>query len=55
MRLKQILGMHVVDTSAKVIGKVEDVVFDRSSARIQEIIISHKNNIISNKEFVVSY
>ncbi|MDR3291869.1 MAG: PRC-barrel domain-containing protein [Methanobrevibacter sp.] len=55
MRIKGLLGMNVVDTSAKVIGEVEDVDFDQSTGKIQELIVSHKKNIISNKEIIISY
>ncbi|MDR3223746.1 MAG: PRC-barrel domain-containing protein [Methanobrevibacter sp.] len=55
MRIKNLLGMNVVDTSAKVIGEIEDVDFDKSTGKIQELFISHKKNIISNKEIIISY
>lgn len=47
--------MNVVDTNAKVVGKIEDLDFDQDIGKIQSLIISHKNNIISNKEITVSY
>ncbi|MDR2830981.1 MAG: PRC-barrel domain-containing protein [Methanobrevibacter sp.] len=55
MRIKNLLGMNVVDTNAKVVGKIEDLDFDQDIGKIQSLIISHKNNIISNKEITVSY
>ncbi|MDR2545412.1 MAG: PRC-barrel domain-containing protein [Methanobrevibacter sp.] len=55
MRVKNLLGMNVVDKSAIVVGEVEDVDFDQSTGKIQSLIISHKKNIISNKEIIISY
>ncbi|MDR2623622.1 MAG: PRC-barrel domain-containing protein [Methanobrevibacter sp.] len=55
MRIKNLIGMNVVDTNAKVVGKIEDVDFDQHTGKIQGLVVSHKNNIISNKEIIVSY
>jgi sporulation protein YlmC with PRC-barrel domain len=55
MLIKKLLGMNVIDTNAKVLGKVDDVDFDDSTGEIHDIIILHKSNIISNKEVVIPY
>ncbi|MGN0093187.1 MAG: PRC-barrel domain-containing protein [Methanobrevibacter sp.] len=55
MKVKDLLGMTVLDTDAKEVGKVVDADFDSESGQIQKLTISLKKNIISNDEVVVRY
>jgi sporulation protein YlmC with PRC-barrel domain len=55
MLIKKLLGMNVIDTNAKVLGKVHDVDFNESIGEINSLIIAHKNNLVSNKEIIISY
>lgn len=55
MNVKDLLGMKVLDTDAKEVGKVVDADFDNESGQIQKLTISLKKNIISSDEVVVRY
>ena len=55
MKVKDLLGMKVLDTDAKEVGKVVDADFDNESGQIQKLTISLKKNIISSDEVVVRY
>ncbi len=55
MKVKDLLGMKVLDTDAKEVGKVVDADFDSESGQIQKLTISLKKNIISSDEVVVRY
>jgi sporulation protein YlmC with PRC-barrel domain len=55
MKVKNLLGMKVLDTDAKEVGKVVDADFDSESGQIQKLTISLKKNIISSDEVVVRY
>ncbi len=55
MKVKNLLGMKVLDTDAKEVGKVVDADFDSESGQIQKLTISLKKNMISSDEVVVRY
>lgn len=55
MKVKELLGMKVLDTDAKEVGRVTDAEFDNESGQIQKLNISLKKNIISSDEVVVRY
>lgn len=55
MRMKDLLGMQVLDIDAKDIGKVEDVDFDEKSGQINKIAVSLKKNILSHDEVLVHF
>ena len=55
MRMKDLLGMQVLDIDAKDIGKVGDVDFDENSGQINKIAVSLKKNILSHDEVLVHF
>lgn len=55
MKVKDLLGMKVLDTDAKEVGKVVDADFDSESGQIEKLTISLKKNMISSDEVVVRY
>lgn len=55
MRIKELLGMHVLDSNAKEIGKVDDIDFNEGSGQIEKIAINLKKNILSNNEILVHF
>ncbi|MEA4957356.1 hypothetical protein SDC9_34109 [bioreactor metagenome] len=55
MRMKDLLGMQVLDIDAMDIGKVTDVDFNESNGQINKIAISLKKNILSHDEILVHY
>lgn len=55
MRMKDLLGMQVLDIDAKDIGKVDDVDFDEKSGQINKIAVSLKKNILSHDEVLVHF
>lgn len=55
MRIKDLLGMQVLDIDAKDLGKVEDVDFNEESGQIDKIAVSLKKNILSNDEVLVHF
>ena len=55
MRIKDLLGMQVLDIDAKDIGKVDDVDFDENSGQINKIAVSLKKNILSHDEVLVHF
>lgn len=55
MRIKDLLGMQVLDIDAKDIGKVDDVEFDENNGQIDKISVSLKKNILSHDEILVHF
>jgi len=55
MRIRELLGMQVVDIDAKEIGKIEDVDFNESTGQINKIAINLKKNILSSNEVLIHY
>lgn len=55
MRMKDLLGMQVLDIDAKDIGKVDDVDFNEESGQIDKIAVSLKKNILSHDEVLVHF
>jgi len=55
MRIKDLLGMQVLDIDAMDIGKVTDVDFNESNGQINEIVVSLKKNILSHDEVLVHF
>ncbi|BBL62856.1 MAG: PRC-barrel domain-containing protein [Methanobrevibacter arboriphilus] len=55
MRIKDLLGMQVLDIDAMDIGKVTDVDFNETSGQINKIAVSLKKNILSHDEVLVHF
>lgn len=55
MNLKRLLGMIVLDSNAKEIGKIRDVEFDDETGKVTDIYVSLKKNILSNDEALISF
>jgi sporulation protein YlmC with PRC-barrel domain len=55
MRIKELLGMQVLDTDANDIGKVTDADFNESTGQINKIAVSLKKNLLSHDEVLVHY
>jgi len=55
MRIKELLGIQVVDIDAKEIGKIEDLEFNEATGQINKIGINLKKNILSSNEVLVHY
>lgn len=55
MRIKELLGMHVLDIDANDIGKVDDVDFNKSTGEIEKIAVSLKKNLLSRDEVLIHY
>ncbi|OQD59318.1 hypothetical protein MBBAR_4c00430 [Methanobrevibacter arboriphilus JCM 13429 = DSM 1125] len=55
MRIKDLLGMQVLDIDAMDIGKVTDVDFNETSGQINKIVVSLKKNIFSHDEVLVHF
>ena len=55
MRIKDLLGMQVLDIDAMDIGKVTDVDFNETSGQINKIAVSLKKNILSHEEVLVHF
>lgn len=55
MKIKDLLGMGVVDCEARDVGKISDVHFDSSNGQLTTLVISLKKNFISNDNIDVSY
>jgi len=55
MRIKDLLGMQVLDIDAKNIGKVDDLDFDEKSGQINKVAVSLKKNILTSDEVLVHF
>lgn len=56
MKIKNILGMKVLDNKANEVGKINDVEFDVETGKIGEISISLKKNLLDkNNDVTVKY
>lgn len=56
MKIKNILGMKVLDNKANEVGKINDVEFDVETGKIGEITISLKKNLLDkNNDVTVKY
>jgi sporulation protein YlmC with PRC-barrel domain len=55
MRIKDLLGMQVLDMDAKDIGKVDDAEFNEETGQIDKIAVSLKKNILSHDEVLVYF
>jgi sporulation protein YlmC with PRC-barrel domain len=55
MKIKDLLGMQVLDIDAKNIGKVDDAEFDENTGKIDKISVSLKKNILSHDEVLVHF
>lgn len=55
MRIKELLGMRVLDNDANDIGKVEDLEFNSENGQIEKIAVSLKKNMLSSDEILVYY
>lgn len=55
MRIKDLLGMQVLDIDAMDIGKVTDVDFNETNGQINKIVVSLKKNIFSHDEVLVHF
>ncbi|WP_461463204.1 PRC-barrel domain-containing protein [Methanobrevibacter sp.] len=56
MKIKNLLGMKVLDTNANEVGKINDVEFDVDDGKIGDITISLKKNLLDkNNDITVKY
>ncbi len=56
MKIKNFLGMKVLDTNANEVGKINDVEFDEDDGKIGDITISLKKNLLDkNNDIIVKY
>lgn len=55
MKVKDLLGMQVLDIDAKNIGKVDNVEFNENNGQIDEISVFLKKNILSHDEVLVHF
>lgn len=56
MKIKNILGMKVLDNNANEVGKINDVEFDVETGKISELTISLKKNLLDkNNDINVKY
>lgn len=55
MRIKNLLGMQVVDMDANDIGKVDDIEFSSETGQIEKIMVSLNKNILSHDEKTIHY
>ncbi len=55
MKIKELLGMVAVDANANDIGKIIDVDFNPSTAKITNLTISLKKSFLSNEKFEVDF
>lgn len=55
MKIKQLLGMLVLDANANEIGKIIDADFDPDEGKISEITVSLKKNMLSSNQLDVKY
>ncbi len=56
MKIKNLLGMKVLDTNANEVGKINDVEFDEDNGKINDITISLKKNLLDkNNDVIVKY
>ncbi len=55
MKIKELLGMVVVDNNANDIGKISDVDFDPVSGKLEKLTISLKKSFLSNEKVEISF
>lgn len=55
MKIKELLGMVVVDNNANDIGKISDVDFDSVSGKLEKLTISLKKSFLSNEKVEISF
>ena len=55
MKIKELLGMVVVDNNANDIGKIIDVDFNPATGKLEKLTISLKKSFLSNEKLEVSF
>ena len=55
MKIKEFIGSTVLDKNANVVGKVENVDFDKETGKIETITLTLQKNIFSRDELEISY
>ncbi|MCQ2977805.1 MAG: PRC-barrel domain-containing protein [archaeon] len=55
MKIKELMGMGVVDLNANDVGKISDIDFDPISGKLTTISISLKKGMLSNEHTEISF
>ena len=55
MNIKDLLGMQVLDSDIREIGKVKDAEFDEATGKLLTLKLGATNNLFSNDETTISY
>lgn len=55
MKIKELMGMGVVDLNANDVGKISDIDFDPISGKLTTISISLKKGMLSNEHIEISF
>ena len=55
MKIKEFIGSTVLDKNANVVGKVENVDFDKETGKIETITLTLQKNIFSRDELEISF
>ena len=55
MKIKEFIGSTVLDKNANVVGKVENVDFDKETGKIETITLTLQKNIFSRDELEINF
>lgn len=55
MRLKEIIGLSVLDKDANEVGKIADLDFEPKEGKIEKLVVSLKKGILSNDQVEIDY
>ena len=55
MKIKEFIGSTVLDKNANVVGKVENVDFDKETGKIETITLTLQKNIFSKDEIEIKF
>lgn len=55
MKIKEFIGSIVLDKNANVVGKVENLDFDKETGKIETITLTLQKNIFSKDELEISF
>lgn len=55
MKIKEFIGSTVLDKNANVVGKVENVDFDKETGKIDTITLTLQKNIFSKDELEINF
>ena len=55
MKIKEFIGSTVLDKNANVVGKVDNVDFDKETGKIETITLTLQKNIFSKDELEIAF